>query len=591
MRIDVSFESNGKSLSGHLYLPDGYEAGQTLPGVVVTGAWTTVKEQMPAIYAKAISERGFAALAFDFRGWGASPDDVSYLEDPYRKTADILAATEYLNSRPEVDSARIAGLGICASSGYMSDAALKSERIQSLALVAPWLHDQEIVDQVYGGPEGVTSLVKTGRDAAAKSEPLYIEAASNDNESALMYQAPYYTEPDRGLIPEYDNKFNLASWEPWLTFDAMRTASQLNKPTILVHSDAAAIPQGVERFADRMGENAKTIWLDDVTQFDFYDQPNAVNSSIELVVDHFRSSLNTDFGQSIVDELGIKTIVESVALLADTGNFESLEQHYADEVEVDYTSLTGGDIEVTSPQKLMTQWASVLPGFDRTRHEVSELNIDIQGNSADANCHVTASHFIANETWTVKGRYIYRLRKRDDRWQIVYHRFELTDEEGTRDVLGQAAERANHSPSRYVVRQKTTDTVRKFLMSLEEKDMDKFASVWAQDAVQHMPYAPDGFPAQVTGKENILKHYAAWPDNSGPADFTSQLVFYPMIDPEMVFAEFKGIVEVIPTQRTYQQSYGGLFHVKNGEITLFREYFNPGPFVHAFGLDEGGEFR
>lgn len=95
----------------------------------------------------------------------------------------------------------------------------------------------------------------------------------------------------------------------------------------------------------------------------------------------------------------------------------------------------------------------------------------------------------------------------------------------------------------------------------------------------------------MVGKENILKHYAAWPENSGAADFTSELVFYPMTDPEMVFTEFKGNVDIIPTKRRYEQSYGGFFHVQNGKITLFREYFNPAPFVYAFELDEGGDFH
>ena len=75
----------------------------------------TVKEQMAGTYAEEMANRGFAALAFDFRGWGASTGDVQYLEDPTRKTADINAAVDYLATRPEVDVDRIAGLGVCAS--------------------------------------------------------------------------------------------------------------------------------------------------------------------------------------------------------------------------------------------------------------------------------------------------------------------------------------------------------------------------------------------------------------------------------------------------------------------------------------------
>lgn len=56
----VDFDSNNQNLVGNLYLPDDYQQGDKLPGVVVTGAWTTVKEQMPATYAEALADRGYA---------------------------------------------------------------------------------------------------------------------------------------------------------------------------------------------------------------------------------------------------------------------------------------------------------------------------------------------------------------------------------------------------------------------------------------------------------------------------------------------------------------------------------------------------
>ncbi len=291
MKKRVAFESNGQTLVGDLYLPNTYQDGQPLPGVVVTGAWTTVKEQMAGTYAAQLADRGYVALAFDFRGWGQSEDAIPFLEDPARKTADINAAVDFLATRPEVDRSRIGGLGVCASAGYMSDTALQNPHIKSLALVAPWLHNAEIVEATYGGKEGVSRLIQVSRQAQASAEPVILEAASLTNDKAVMYQAPYYTEKNRGLIPEYDNKFNAASWEPWLTYNAISTAGKLEKPTLLVHSDAAAIPQGAKAYARRMGNHAKAIWLDDITQFDFYDQPQAVQTSSDAVADHFKATL------------------------------------------------------------------------------------------------------------------------------------------------------------------------------------------------------------------------------------------------------------------------------------------------------------
>lgn len=97
------------------------------------------------------------------------------------------------------------------------------------------------------------------------------------------------------------------------------------------------------------------------------------------------------------DEAAIKTIVESVATLADNSNFESLEKLYAEEVEVDYTSAFGGEVELKSPQGLMSLWASTLPGFERTHHQISNIETKITGNKATATADVTANHYL-NDT-------------------------------------------------------------------------------------------------------------------------------------------------------------------------------------------------
>lgn len=291
----VNFTSNNQNLVGNLYLPDDYQEETKLPGVVVTGAWTTVKEQMPATYAEALADRGYAVLAFDFRNWGESGGKERQLENPTNKTQDIIAAANYLTTRPEVDSDRIAGLGICASAGYMADAAVQSEDIKAIALVAPWLHNREIVNEVYGGAESVQNLIDISRKAQAKYEATgelsLVPAASNTDKNAVMYQAPYYTERDRGMIPEYINEFNLASWEGWLTFDAIKIADNLTKPVQIVHSEAAAIPQGAKEFYSRLSGEKKELWLENITQFDFYDSPQVVTTASDAVAKYFQQIL------------------------------------------------------------------------------------------------------------------------------------------------------------------------------------------------------------------------------------------------------------------------------------------------------------
>ena len=63
---------------------------------------------------------------------------------------------------------------------------------------------------------------------------------------------------------------NLASWEGWLTFDGIVAAQQIAIPTMIVHSEAAAIPHGAQAFMP-IYPVKNQHWLADVGQFDFYD--------------------------------------------------------------------------------------------------------------------------------------------------------------------------------------------------------------------------------------------------------------------------------------------------------------------------------
>ena len=60
--LSARFASEGCRLSGTLFLP--MESEGPYPAVIVTGAWTTVKEQMAGTYARELAARGFARAGF-----------------------------------------------------------------------------------------------------------------------------------------------------------------------------------------------------------------------------------------------------------------------------------------------------------------------------------------------------------------------------------------------------------------------------------------------------------------------------------------------------------------------------------------------
>jgi hypothetical protein len=139
------------------------------------------------------------------------------------------------------------------------------------------------------------------------------------------------------------------------------------------------------------------------------------------------------------DEAAVKTIVESIATCIDRLDFRTLEHLYADEVTRDYTSLLGGKAETFSNTALIARWRRQLPGFDRTRHSLSNLTVRVNGEKAVADVDVIAAHWVADLLWTVSGRHNYQLARVAQDWRVVSQTFSLVGESGSREAIARAA--------------------------------------------------------------------------------------------------------------------------------------------------------
>ena len=297
---EVSFDSEGDALKGHLFLPPGFSASDTYPAVVVTGSWTSVKEQMPDEYASLLAKDGFVTLTFDFRGFGESEGMPRQFEDYTRKIEDIRNAVTFLDAHKNTND-QIAGLGVCASAGYMAHATAQDDRIRKLALVAPWLHNPEMTYALYdgrpnGGRDGLLALGRDAAEAYAKTgEVRYDQATSEVNPMAAMYVPggvfPYYLRPDQGAGDIYENRWAVMSWEPWLTFDSHAAADDIDVPVHIVHSEAGAVPEGAKAFIERLDEEPKVKWLNNYNQVQLYYVPEAVDQAMTSTSEWLREEM------------------------------------------------------------------------------------------------------------------------------------------------------------------------------------------------------------------------------------------------------------------------------------------------------------
>jgi uncharacterized protein len=292
----VQFESNGTRMAGNLFLPSNYRAGQKLRAVVVTGTWTSVKEMMANTYARQLASQGIAALTFDFRGFGASGGTPRFVESATLKAQDINSAAQFLAKQDFVSS--VGGLAVCASAGYLAKAIVDGAPINSYASVAGWFMTPETAEMVYGGKAGVAAKIAASQAAKAKFDSTgvvdYVPAYSETNPNAAMYGNPspfdYYANSARGAIKQWDNQFAVKAWQEWLEFNPVVLASRITTPSLIVHSDNAALPIGARAFFEGLKGPKNMFWTQG-GHFDFYDTTSEVNRAAKVAAAHFISTL------------------------------------------------------------------------------------------------------------------------------------------------------------------------------------------------------------------------------------------------------------------------------------------------------------
>lgn len=442
----VTFTSAGETMAGVLHLPADH-AGRKLPGILVTGSWTTVKEQMAQNYAQELARQGYAALTFDFRDFGESGGAPRAYESPARKVADFKAAARFLKTLPDVDGARTGVLAVCASAGYAAQAINEGAPLKAYVAVAGWFHDKDSVGLIYGGAEGVARRIKLGEEAREAfertGEVRYVKAFDTKDESAAMVGPfDYYASADRGGIAQWDNRFALMSWPEWLTYDSVAAAKALKVPSLFVHSDHAALPDNVKAIYAAV-EAPKALKWSGEDHFAFYDDPHLVKRSTEAAVAHFAKYLARDLGPTgSPEEARIISLVSSIPLAVDLADYALAERAFAPRITIDYTSLWGGEPQQMTPAELMTAWRGIVPGFDATRHEIADVTIAIDGDKAKASAFVDGRHYLNGKVWRPVGTYDWQLAKIGGQWKVTAMTFNMTQEIGDRALASEAMERA-----------------------------------------------------------------------------------------------------------------------------------------------------
>jgi 3-phenylpropionate/cinnamic acid dioxygenase small subunit len=119
----------------------------------------------------------------------------------------------------------------------------------------------------------------------------------------------------------------------------------------------------------------------------------------------------------------VAELTANLGLLIDARDWDAAEALFCDQVDLDYTSLNGGEPQRLSPGEIVGAWKENLSRLESTHHLIANVVIAIEGDEGTVAANVTGTHVgdaaAGDRLWTVGGRYDLRVRREPDGWRIA----------------------------------------------------------------------------------------------------------------------------------------------------------------------------
>lgn len=136
--------------------------------------------------------------------------------------------------------------------------------------------------------------------------------------------------------------------------------------------------------------------------------------------------------------------ITQLFVACDNRDWHNVEAIFAEQVELDYSSMNGNPAVTLSPQQITDSWKTVLPGFTHTHHQLGNFIGKENGKSAEVFCYGTATHYLEHaegNIWTVVGSYNFELKKDGKNWRVAKMKFNLKYMDGNLNLPQAAMEK------------------------------------------------------------------------------------------------------------------------------------------------------
>jgi hypothetical protein len=202
----VELHVDDATLGGTMFPPRG-GANDRHPALIFAHGWGA-SQKAELARARRLADRGFVTLAFTFRGHGRHRRDretVTRIEN----LLDLLAAYDFIASRPEVDPSAI-GLVGASYGGYLAAITTGLRRVAWLALQAPAIYRDEGFDRPKRSLNRDPSLAAYRLSEIQSDRNLALQACSLFTGAVLVAESEHDTVVPAPVIANYIRSFGRA---------------------------------------------------------------------------------------------------------------------------------------------------------------------------------------------------------------------------------------------------------------------------------------------------------------------------------------------------------------------------------------------
>jgi hypothetical protein len=156
------------------------------------------------------------------------------------------------------------------------------------------------------------------------------------------------------------------------------------------------------------------------------------------VVEHDEEIKHLTPEQISADETEIRRIVDEIDNLCDAKNWQKLRELFADEVEIDFTSIAGGEPSTVSADELVGAWERNLYAEKKTFHQRTNHRIETDGDRAFVFSKGYAFNLLetgeVTGLWEIWANYTHNLKLTESGWRVSGMTLDVVHQRGDERV-------------------------------------------------------------------------------------------------------------------------------------------------------------